>query len=127
MNDPDYERRYKLAKKHVHKIKEFYTHLAVYIVVIGALFIVDVITGLGDWWFYWPALGWGIGLVIHAYTVWGEHGFFGPEWEDRKIRELMGEAPKRKRAPLYEDDYQEDDTDIPLPDESRQRRRSSGR
>jgi len=48
------------------------------------------VTGSG-WWFYWPLLGWGIALAAHAYRVFGLSSRFGPEWEERKVRELMEE------------------------------------
>jgi hypothetical protein len=38
--------------------------LRAYVGVIGFLFVIDVITGDGLW-FYWPALGWGLGLFLH--------------------------------------------------------------
>jgi adenylate cyclase len=43
----------------------FYGHLRAYAAVIGFLFIVNLITGHGSWWFYWPALGWGLILFLH--------------------------------------------------------------
>jgi len=42
----------------------FRRHLRAYVGVIGFLFVIDVITGDGLW-FYWPALGWGLGLFLH--------------------------------------------------------------
>ena len=91
--DPKYER----AKKRVAKIKGFYIHLVTYIVVIAFLFFIDVFAE-GDpnnWWFYWPALGWGIIVVIHAATVYGP--FLGSGWEERKIREFIKEESKEEK------------------------------
>ena len=42
----------------------FKRHLRVYVGVIGFLFIIDVLTG-GGYWFYWPALAWGLALFLH--------------------------------------------------------------
>ena len=42
----------------------FKRHLRTYVGVIGFLFIIDLLTGHG-WWFYWPALAWGLGLFLH--------------------------------------------------------------
>ena len=39
-------------------------HLWSYIIVIGALFLINIMTP-GPWWFQWPMLGWGIGLAFH--------------------------------------------------------------
>jgi len=42
----------------------FYRHLWSYLIVIGALLIINIMTP-GPWWFQWPALGWGIGLAFN--------------------------------------------------------------
>lgn len=42
----------------------FKRHLRAYVGVIGFLLVIDVITGDG-FWFYWPALAWGLGLFLH--------------------------------------------------------------
>ena len=75
--------RYRRAKRRVGVLKGFYIHLATYIGVIGLLLLIDFLTG-GGWWFYWPLLGWGIGIIAHAFTVFGIKGFLGSEWEEKK-------------------------------------------
>jgi hypothetical protein len=50
------------------------------------------------WWFYWPLIGWGIGLGLHAFGVFGFSGGGGPwgrQWEERKIQEMMDEEKRR--------------------------------
>jgi len=47
---------------------KFYRNLVSYIIVIGALFLINSLTA-GPWWFQWPALGWGIGLVFHLKAI----------------------------------------------------------
>lgn len=49
--------------------------------------------------FFWPALGWGIGLAFHDAGVFIEHGPFGKAWEEKKIRELMGERRPGDKRP----------------------------
>ncbi|NVJ21697.1 MULTISPECIES: 2TM domain-containing protein [Myxococcus] len=44
------------------------THGFSYTIVIGALTLIDVLTG-PSWWVVWPAIGWGIGLAFHAMGV----------------------------------------------------------
>jgi hypothetical protein len=80
---------YKEAKARVESIREFYGHLAVYIVVNLGIFLINLVTSPGAWWFYWPLFGWGIGVLIHAFSVFGEQRFLGKSWEERKIREYM--------------------------------------
>ena len=42
----------------------FDSHLWSYLIVIGALLLINTLTA-GPWWFQWPALGWGIGLAFN--------------------------------------------------------------
>lgn len=82
------EEKYRRAKKRVKEIKSFYGHLLTYVVVIIILFVIDMLSGEGLW-FYWPLLGWGIAIVIHALNVFGVAGVFGSKWEKKKIQEEM--------------------------------------
>ena len=81
--------RYEKAKKRVEEIKGFYSHFFVYVLVNLALFIINLLTSRDSWWFFWPLCFWGIGIVAHAVSVFGAGRFCGPEWEERKIREMM--------------------------------------
>lgn len=86
----DERRRYERARARVETLKGFYVHATVYVVVNAALLVLNVLVG-GGWWFYWPLLGWGIGLAVHALAVFGFGGGgpLGREWEERKTREMM--------------------------------------
>lgn len=65
------------AEKRVEEKLEFRTHLVVYLVVnsvIFAVWLVIALTAGGDAWWPWflfPLLGWGIGLSLHAWGVYG--------------------------------------------------------
>lgn len=83
------EERYYQAKKRVEEIKGFYGHLASYLLVNTFLFILNIMTSPDHLWFYWPLLGWGIGLAIHGMKVFDYLPFFGKNWEEKKIKELM--------------------------------------
>jgi hypothetical protein len=78
----------------VQALKGFYTHATAYVVVNIALFVINLVTG-GGWWFYWPLIGWGIGLGVHALNVFGLSGRLGQDWEERKTRELMDQERRR--------------------------------
>lgn len=80
-------KKYYRAKKRVNAIREFYHHMAIYASVIALLFIIDISDG-GNWWCYWPAMGWGILVVMNGVSV-RTHGIFGHEWEERRIRQIM--------------------------------------
>ncbi|MDH1673142.1 helix-turn-helix domain-containing protein [Comamonas aquatica] len=79
-----------LALLEVRKLKSFYLHLAQYVVVIAALCAINLLTTPHRLWFYWPALGWGIGILAHAATVFGWLPFLGVDWEKRQVEKRLG-------------------------------------
>ncbi len=77
------------AMEYVKDIKGFYSHLIKYVVVITILAIIDIVTSPDKFWFYWPALGWGIGLFLHGISVFEIMSFFGAGWEKKQIEKRM--------------------------------------
>lgn len=84
------ENAYIKAKKRVKDIKEFYVNLTSYCIVIPFLIFINLYTYSKVQWFWFPMLGWGMGLVFHGFEVFG----YGKTWEEKKIREIM-EKDKR--------------------------------
>lgn len=92
------ESKYIRAKEKVEELKKFYANLWSYIMVISALALINYLTnGFGYMWFLWAAFGWGIGLLFHAVRTFNLNPFFGKNWEERKIRELMEENEKTEK------------------------------
>lgn len=93
MNTPE-EIKYEQARKRVQKIKGFYTHAMVY-VVVNIMIVVLNIQNLspGESYFqfknFMTAFFWGIGLVAHGLSVFIPQWFLGNNWEERKIKEIM--------------------------------------
>jgi uncharacterized integral membrane protein len=85
---------YRKALKRVKRVKGFYTHLLVYI-VINIMIIILNIQNLdkGESYFqlenFFTAFFWGIGIVAHGFSVFGSDLFFGKDWEEKKVKELM--------------------------------------
>jgi hypothetical protein len=59
-----YEEERAHRKRLLRRKARFHRHLWSYIIVIGALLLINATTP-GPWWFQWPALGWGIGLAFN--------------------------------------------------------------
>ncbi|TXD52878.1 2TM domain-containing protein [Polaribacter sp. IC063] len=88
---------YVKAVEKVEKLKEFYQNLASYCLVIPFLIFINLKVSPGFQWFWFPMFGWGIGVTFHFLEVNNYNVFFGKNWEDRKIREMMDEENKQKR------------------------------
>ncbi len=88
--------RFEQARKRVRDLRGFYVHIAVYIVVISGIALINWVTDPSYWWVIWPMIGWGIGLGAHAVSVLFEGSLLGPEWEERKTRELMERGGPRR-------------------------------
>ena len=88
---------YVRARKHVEEVKEFYYSLISYVIIIPFLAFVNYWTSWHYQWFWWPMLGWGIGLSFHAYKVYINDGMFGRNWERKKIEEFMRENEEKNR------------------------------
>ena len=63
----------------------FVIHLAAYLIVNALLIVVNVATTTGKYWFYWPLLGWGIGIAGHAFGVLG-HPKGHADYQARRAR-----------------------------------------
>ena len=79
------EDAYYRAKKRVEEIKGFYGNLTSYCLVIPFLIFINYSTSWNFQWFWFPMFGWGMGVVIHGFTVFG----YGKTWEERKINEIL--------------------------------------
>ncbi len=63
--------------------------------MIAALFLINALSSRAHWWFVWPAVGWGIGIVFHAVATFGLVGVVGRDWEERRLKQLIDEERKR--------------------------------
>lgn len=54
-------------------LRTFYSHLAIFAAIITMLLFIDLAAGAG-WWFYWPLMGWGIGVAVHGIVTFAIFG-----------------------------------------------------
>lgn len=97
------------AKQRVDAIKKFYKHLVAYVLInlffafiwnftfkvfgnfiVGNQFDGDGFTYLPIWFI------WGVFLLLHGVKTFGFYNFFGKDWEESKIMEIMEKEDKRK-------------------------------
>ncbi|MEO8235857.1 MAG: histidine kinase [Flavobacterium sp.] len=81
---------YYRAKKRVEELKGFYGNLISYCCVIPILVFVNLRYSPEFQWFWFSAAGWGFGLTMHAFKVFG----YSSKWEERKIKEILNKNNK---------------------------------
>ena len=75
-----------LRERAIRRLKakgEFKVHLLAYVLVNAFLVVIWAVSGADFFWPVFPILGWGIGLVFHAWDVYGN------EPSEEKIRREM--------------------------------------
>lgn len=81
---------YQRALARVRALRGFYVHAMVYVAATLGLVAIDWLTERpGLTWSYFPLVGWGVALAIRAPVVFVAEGLFGPDWEVRKVTELL--------------------------------------
>ena len=98
MEDFNKENKYLRAKERVDGLKKFYGNLVSYVLVISFLAFINYWDNQWSYmWFLWAAFGWGIGIIFHAIGTFNLNPFFGKDWEERKIKEIMREDEHKNR------------------------------
>ncbi|NRD19683.1 2TM domain-containing protein [Winogradskyella eckloniae] len=87
------------AKNKVEKLKRFYNHLIVYLLINTVITAVKVMNNMNNGETFNEAffdlstlmtwMVWGIVLAIHAFSVFGLPLIVGDDWEERKIEKYM--------------------------------------
>lgn len=73
------------AKKRVKEIKSFRSNVIAYCIIMPFIIAVNYFTYWDYKWFWFSAIGWAIGIAIHAFMTFG----ISSSWEERKIKEFM--------------------------------------
>lgn len=88
----DEQQAYQRAIERAKELKKFYAHLGTYVVMSLFFFILNLVTSNGHWWFYWPVLGWGLGVALNAVKVFA----YGSGWEENKAKEILEKEQNKK-------------------------------
>nr|WP_298660708.1 2TM domain-containing protein [uncultured Flavobacterium sp.] len=93
--------RYEEAAKKVKKLKGFYTHAIVYLVINSMIVILNIQNlNEGESYFqlknFFTAFFWGLGLLAHAIATFVPYFILGKDWEERKIKEFMEKEKANK-------------------------------
>nr|QNO47749.1 hypothetical protein FMEMAFBA_00007 [Methanosarcinales archaeon ANME-2c ERB4] len=85
----EYKKAYREIVSEEEK-RDFSVHLVVYVLVNAMLIAINFIDSPEDIWFFYPLIGWGIGISLHY--------LFGVRWiqKELKEREAKGEYKARE-------------------------------
>src|SRR5690554_4098621 len=84
------EQQEQQAIEYVRDIKAFYTSVLTYLVIIPFLFFINWMTSPGYIWAWWPAVSWGVGLLLQGLNAYECFNLFGPRWEKQRIEKRLG-------------------------------------
>jgi len=79
-----------LAFNQVRKLKDFYIHLAQYVLVVALLAVINALTTPNRWWVQWVIMVWGIGVFFHWLQISERFGLFGSKWEKEQVEKRLG-------------------------------------
>jgi hypothetical protein len=97
MSHHDHESEERYVRGEVRRFKQ---HLLTYLVVVGAMFMINLVTGgfwHGHFWFFWIAFFWGIAIAFQAARLFGDD--IGRNWEDRMVSHIMARREDRPASP----------------------------
>lgn len=103
---------YKRAEQKVKRMKGFYRHLTIYLIV-NAIIVIEGLRGINYMemntadiepafveWLIWNVFSvpilWGIGLLIHGIRVFSPEIRFVKQWEEAQIRRMMEKEGKKE-------------------------------
>ncbi|MDJ0664395.1 MAG: 2TM domain-containing protein [Acidimicrobiia bacterium] len=84
MTDDQRER----AIRRIQAKRGFWSHFVVYLAVNALLVLIWALTSAGYFWPVWPILGWGIGVVAHAVSVYVRPAEISEAKIDRELGRL---------------------------------------
>ena len=84
----EYKKAYRKIRRE-EEMKNFFIHLVIYIFVNSLLISVNLMYFPKILWFFYPLIGWGIGIIIHY--------LFGIRWLEKTLKEREIKAELRAR------------------------------
>ena len=85
---------YVRAVERVQKMKEFYQNIITYLIMVPVFIFINLRFVPQFHWFWFPMIGWGIGVIFHGLEVYNYSFFLGKNWEEKKIKEMMDDNQK---------------------------------
>jgi 2TM domain len=83
------------ALRWVRRKRIFYTIVGIYLSLSLMWFAIDLLDDSSGFWFYWPMLGTGLGVVVTGVVLGGVGGLFGANWERRQVEMYLNQQGDR--------------------------------
>lgn len=99
--------KYDRARKRVKSVKGFYKHFMIYIMVNTIMLAMKWFNlDAGEEFFTFQTFStvffWGIGVVFHAFGVFGTDALLGKGWEERKMKEYLEKQDRSHTSTKWE-------------------------
>ena len=84
-----YDERRAAAIERLQNKRDFRNHALVYCAVNMMLVVIWAASGAGYFWPIWSIAGWGIGLALHAWRVYGERPITEDDIEEEAKHQVL--------------------------------------
>lgn len=76
------------ARERAEMLQGLYIHALIFVLINAGLFGINWFTrgDDGSWWFQWPLLIWGLGLLVHVMVT--VFPVFSSEWVEQRARRM---------------------------------------
>lgn len=82
----------RMAFNKVRRLRGYYLHLLIYLVMNLSLAILNLLTTPETLWFIGSPIFWGMGLLIHTFRVFVFDQYFGAQWERAQVEKHLGRS-----------------------------------
>jgi 2TM domain len=87
------------ARRWVRRKRIFYTVVGIYLSLSVMWFAIDLLDDSSGYWFYWPMLGTGLGVLLTGVVLGGVGGLFGKDWERHQVEKYLSEQGDQEARP----------------------------
>ena len=85
--DTGLQPRDRIDRRRGQRKREFYIHLATFILIMPFLLALNITLTAGYYWVVWPFLGWGAAVLLHWVMAFPMRGFMDAEWEEEQFNQ----------------------------------------
>jgi transcriptional regulator with XRE-family HTH domain len=82
----------RMAFNKVRRLRSYYMHLLVFLVMNLSLAALNLLTTPNYLWFIGVPIFWGMGLLIHTLTIFVFDNCFGAAWERGQVEKQLGRS-----------------------------------